>query len=32
MAENKLQLSIVTPEKLVLNDEVDQVNAPGVEG
>ena len=32
MADNKLQLSIVTPEKLVLNEEVDQVNAPGVEG
>ena len=32
MANNKLQLSIVTPEKLVLNEEVDQVNAPGVEG
>ena len=32
MAGNKLHLSIVTPEKLVLNEEVDQVNAPGVEG
>lgn len=32
MAENKLKLSIVTPERLVLNEEVDQVNAPGVEG
>ena len=32
MADNKLQLSIVTPEKLVLNEEVDQVNVPGVEG
>ena len=32
MAENKLQLSIVTPEKLVLNEVVDQVNIPGVEG
>ena len=32
MAENKLQLSIVTPERLVLNEDVDQVNAPGVEG
>ena len=32
MAENKLQLSIVTPERLVLNEEVDQVNVPGVEG
>ena len=32
MVENKLQLSIVTPERLVLNEEVDQVNAPGVEG
>ena len=32
MADNKLQLSIVTPEKLVLNEDVDQVNVPGVEG
>ena len=32
MAENKLKLSIVTPERLVLNEAVDQVNAPGVEG
>ena len=32
MPENKLQLSIVTPERLVLNEEVDQVNVPGVEG
>ena len=32
MAENKLKLSIVTPERLVLNEEVDQVNAPGVDG
>jgi len=32
MAENKLQLSIVTPERLVLTEEVDQVNVPGVEG
>ena len=32
MAENKLQLSIVTPERLVVNEEVDQVNVPGVEG
>ena len=32
MTENKLQLSIVTPERLVLNEEVDQVNVPGVEG
>ena len=32
MAENKLKLSIVTPERLVLNEEVDQVNVPGVEG
>ena len=32
MANNKLQLSIVTPEKLVLNEDVDQVNVPGVEG
>ena len=32
MAENKLQLSIVTPERLVVNEYVDQVNVPGVEG
>ena len=32
MAENKLQLSVVTPERLVLTEEVDQVNVPGVEG
>ena len=32
MAENKLQLSVVTPERLVLTEEVDQVNIPGVEG
>ena len=32
MAEHKLQLSIVTPERLVLTEEVDQVNIPGVEG
>ena len=32
MAENKLQLSIVTPERLVVDEEVDQVNIPGVEG
>jgi F-type H+-transporting ATPase subunit epsilon len=32
MAENKLQLSIVTPERLVLSKDVDQVNIPGVEG
>jgi F-type H+-transporting ATPase subunit epsilon len=32
MAENKLHLSIVTPERLVLNEDVDQVNVPGVEG
>ena len=32
MAENKLKLSIVTPEKFVLNEDVDQVNVPGVEG
>jgi len=32
MAENKLQLSIVTPERLVVNKYVDQVNVPGVEG
>ena len=32
MAENKLQLSIVTPDRLVLTEEVDQVNVPGREG
>ena len=32
MTENKLQLSIVTPERLVVNEKVDQVNVPGVEG
>ncbi len=32
MAEKKLQLSIVTPEKLVVNENVDQVNVPGIEG
>ena len=32
MAEKKLQLSIVTPERLVVNEEVDQVNVPGIEG
>ena len=32
MAENKLQLSIVTPERLVLNEDVDQVNVPGADG
>ena len=32
MAENKLQLSIVTPERLVLSENVDQVNVPGVVG
>ena len=32
MGENKLQLSIVTPERLVLSENVDQVNVPGVEG
>ena len=32
MAENKLQLSIVTPERLVVDEKVDQVNTPGVEG
>lgn len=32
MAENKLQLSIVTPERLVVNADVDQVNIPGMEG
>jgi F-type H+-transporting ATPase subunit epsilon len=28
----KLTLSIVTPEKQLVSDEVDQVNAPGTEG
>ena len=28
----KLILSIVTPEKLLVSEEVDQVNAPGTEG
>ncbi|MDP7556805.1 MAG: F0F1 ATP synthase subunit epsilon [Nitrospinaceae bacterium] len=32
MAENKMQLSIVTPERLVVNEDVDQVNVPGIEG
>ena len=32
MSEKKLQLSVVTPERLVLTEEVDQVNVPGVEG
>ena len=32
MAENKVELSIVTPERLVLSENVDQVNVPGVEG
>ena len=32
MVENKLQLSIVTPERLVVNEEVVQVNVPGIEG
>jgi F-type H+-transporting ATPase subunit epsilon len=32
MAANKLQLSIVTPERLVVKEDVDQVNVPGVEG
>ena len=32
MAENKLQLSIVTPERLVVSADVDQVNVPGAEG
>ena len=27
-----LQMSIVTPEKMVVSDEVDQVNCPGSEG
>jgi F-type H+-transporting ATPase subunit epsilon len=29
---DQLTLSIVTPEKLVVNEEVDQVNVPGSEG
>ncbi len=32
MAENKLLLNIVTPEKNVVEQFVDQVNAPGIEG
>ena len=32
MAEKKLQLSIVTPERLVLSEYVEQVNVPGIEG
>ena len=32
MAENKLQLSIVTPQRLVVNEDVDQVNVHGIEG
>ncbi|MFQ5449219.1 MAG: F0F1 ATP synthase subunit epsilon [Nitrospinaceae bacterium] len=32
MAKNLLRLSVVTPEKLVVDDEVDQVNVPGSEG
>ena len=31
MADN-LQLTIVTPEKMVVTEEVDQFNVPGVEG
>ena len=31
MADN-LQLTIVTPEKMVVTEEVDEVNVPGVEG
>ncbi len=31
MADN-LQLTIVTPEKMVVTEEVDQVNVPGVKG
>ena len=31
MADN-LQLTIVTPERMVVTEEVDQVNVPGVEG
>ena len=30
--ENKLQLTLVTPEKNYVTDYVDQVNVPGVEG
>jgi F-type H+-transporting ATPase subunit epsilon len=29
---NKIQLEIVTPEKLVLNESVDEVVAPGLDG
>ena len=32
MAEQLLELTIVTPEKAVVTDKVDQVNLPGVEG
>ncbi len=32
MAENKLLLHLVTPEKNVVEQFVDQVNAPGIEG
>ena len=32
MAEKKLQLTIVTPEKMVVSEDVDQVNVPGVDG
>ena len=32
MAEEKLQLSIVTPQKLVVSEDVEQVNIPGIEG
>ncbi len=32
MADSKLHLSIVTPERHMVTDEVDQVNVPGTEG
>lgn len=32
MEEQKLKLSIVTPERMVVSEDVDQVNVPGVEG
>ncbi len=32
MAKKLLELTVVTPEKLVVADKVEQVNAPGIEG
>jgi F-type H+-transporting ATPase subunit epsilon len=32
MADQKLELNIVTPERLMVADKVDQVNVPGSEG